>query len=60
VRISALETDGIEITTASLPGFSGGLLVAMSADKTFHFYDLNEILRSIIPVKNRRPDTAQE
>ncbi|NBR12757.1 MAG: phytase [Alphaproteobacteria bacterium] len=52
VRISALETDGIEITTASLPGFSGGLLVAMSADKTFHFYDLNEILRSIIPVKN--------
>ncbi len=52
VRISALETDGIEITTASLPGFPGGLLVAMSADKTFHFYDLNEILRAMVPAKN--------
>ncbi|MBU3670947.1 MAG: phytase [Sinobacteraceae bacterium] len=50
VRITALETDGIDLTTTSLPGFPGGLLVAMSTDKTFHFYDLDTLLKAISPI----------
>lgn len=47
LRIAAIETDGIELTAEPLPGFPGGLLVAMSTDKTFHFYDLDAVLRAI-------------
>jgi len=50
VRIAAVETDGIDLTTQPLPGFAGGLLVAMSTDKTFHFYDLDALLREIKPI----------
>lgn len=51
VRISALETDGIELTTTALPGFPGGLLVAMSTDRTFHFYGLDDILGAVEPAR---------
>ena len=50
VRISALETDGIDLTSIPLPGFPGGLLVAMSTDKTFHFYDLDALLKAMSPI----------
>jgi 3-phytase len=51
VRISAQETDGIDLVSAALPGFPGGLLVAMSTDRTYHFYDLDDILRAIEPAR---------
>jgi 3-phytase len=50
VRIAAMETDGIDLTTEPLPGFPTGLLVAMSTDRTFHFYDLNAVLEALTPV----------
>ncbi len=49
VRITAKDTDGIDLVATGLPGFPGGLLVAMSTDRTFHFYALDEVLRSIEP-----------
>ena len=51
VRYAALETDGIDLTSAALPGFPGGLLVAMSTDRTFHLYALDEVLRAIEPAR---------
>lgn len=36
-------SDGNAITNISLPGFSYGMFVAMSDDKTFHYYDWQEI-----------------
>jgi hypothetical protein len=45
-----METDGIDLTTEPLPGFPTGLLVAMSTDRTFHFYDLNAVLEALTPV----------
>jgi len=47
VKYSAQETDGIDLTGESLPGFPGGLLVAMSTDRTYHFYALDEILGAL-------------
>lgn len=39
VDMSTLESDGSEVTSLSLnEDFQGGLFVAMSTDKTFHFY----------------------
>lgn len=43
VPVAALECDGCEVTTAALPGFPGGLFVAMSTDRTFHFYAWNDL-----------------
>jgi 3-phytase len=44
VYLSTHETDGCELTTTPLPGFPNGLFVAMSDDRTFHYYDLKEVL----------------
>ncbi len=44
VYLSTHETDGCELTTTALPGFPNGLFVAMSDDRTFHYYDLQEVL----------------
>ena len=39
VRVAAVETDGLEVTSAALgPVFPGGLVVAMSNGKVFHYY----------------------
>lgn len=46
VRLSTLESDGHDVTSAALPGFPGGLLVAMSTDRTFHFYAWEDIARA--------------
>ncbi|WP_438480380.1 phytase [Oleiharenicola lentus] len=43
VRVSTRESDGSDITRAALPGFPGGLFVAMSTDKTFHFYAWDDL-----------------
>lgn len=43
VRLSTHESDGSEVTNVTLPGFPGGLFVAMSTDRTFHFYAWDDI-----------------
>ena len=47
INYAAQETDGIELTTESLPGFPSGLLVAMSDDRTFHYYDLADLIAAM-------------
>ena len=49
VPIAARETDGIDLVVGDLPGFPGGLLVAMSDDRTFHFYAIADLLRALVP-----------
>jgi 3-phytase len=45
VNLGTVETDGCAATTESLgKAFPNGLFVAMSDDKTFHFYDLGRII----------------
>jgi 3-phytase len=46
VKLATTESDGSEITTVSLPGFAGGLFVAMSSDRTFQLYAVADILRA--------------
>jgi 3-phytase len=44
VRLSTKESDGSDITAVTLsPQFPGGLFVAMSTDRTFHFYAWDDI-----------------
>ncbi len=43
VRLSTLESDGSDVMPLALPGFPGGLFVAMSTDRTFHFYAWGDI-----------------
>lgn len=45
VPVSTQESDGSEVTSISLPGFEGGLFVAMSADKTFQYYRWTDIAK---------------
>ena len=44
VRLATRESDGSEVTNVTLPGFPGGLFVAMSTDRTFHFYAWDDIV----------------
>ncbi len=46
IRLSTDEIDGSDVTPVSLPGFPGGLFVAMSTDKTFHFYAWEDLART--------------
>jgi 3-phytase len=46
VYLSTDESDGSELTNVSLPGFPGGLFVAMSTDRTFQFYAVEDLLRA--------------
>ncbi len=43
VRLSTDDSDGNDVTAAALPGFPGGLFVAMSTDRTFHFYAWDDL-----------------
>ena len=43
VRLATRESDGSDVTNVALPGFPGGLLVAMSTNRTFHFYAWDDI-----------------
>jgi 3-phytase len=56
VALSTLESDGSEVTSAGLsPQFPGGLFVAMSTDRTFHFYSWEQIANAPgEPLKSRK------
>ncbi len=44
IKTSTRESDGSEVTSAALgPAFPNGLFVAMSDNKTFHYYDWRDI-----------------
>lgn len=43
VPVMAMESDGSDTNSFSLPGFEGGIFVAMSTDKTFHFYSWKQL-----------------
>lgn len=54
VEVSTLESDGSDITSVALgPKFPNGLFVAMSTDKTFHFYDWADIAGSDLKILNK-------
>ena len=46
VALATNDSDGSEITTVDLPGFPGGLFVAMSTDRTFQYYAVTDLLRA--------------
>jgi 3-phytase len=48
VRLSTRDSDGSEVTDAVLPGFPGGLFVAMSNDRTFQLYAWDDIARACL------------
>lgn len=49
VKVSTNESDGSEITSLPLgPGFPDGLFVAMSDNRTFHYYSPKAILDSLL------------
>jgi len=46
ILLATEESDGSDITSVSLPGFPGGLFVAMSTDRTFHYYAVADLLQA--------------
>ena len=46
IPLATEDSDGSEITTVPLPGFPGGLFVAMSTDRTFQFYAVEDLLQA--------------
>ncbi|MGA0806846.1 MAG: phytase [Pseudohongiellaceae bacterium] len=44
VTLATDESDGSDLANVELPGFPGGLFVAMSTDRTFQFYAVADIL----------------
>lgn len=54
IPVSAEETDGVEVTSTSLgPRFPNGMVVLMSTNRTFHFYDWRDIAARL-PAARRR------
>jgi 3-phytase len=47
IPVSAQESDGSDCTAFPLPGFKKGLFVAMSTDRTFHYYNWEEFEKMI-------------
>jgi len=44
IPVSAMETDGLDVTSVAVsPRFPRGLLVMMSTDKRFHFFDWRDV-----------------
>lgn len=43
VKVEANQSDGSEVVAVALPGFPTGLFVAMSDNKTFHYYHWKDI-----------------
>ncbi len=43
VDVSAIESDGSEVTSTALPGFPNGLFVTMSNGKVFHYYSWDDV-----------------
>ncbi|MBX2961099.1 MAG: phytase [Cyclobacteriaceae bacterium] len=52
VSLAIAESDGSDVTSRSIPGFPGGLFVAMSDDGTFQYYRWEDIAGSTL--KTRR------
>jgi 3-phytase len=48
VKVSALESDGSEMVSVPLGKFTKGLFVAMSTDKTFHYFYAEDILGDLL------------
>jgi 3-phytase len=48
VKVSALESDGSEMVALPLGQFTKGLFVAMSTDKTFHYFKSEDILNGLL------------
>jgi 3-phytase len=46
VPVATVESDGSDVTNVELPGFPGGLFVAMSTDRTFQFYAWEDFARA--------------
>jgi len=49
VDVSTIESDGSDVTHTALPGFPGGLFVAMSNGRVFHFYAWNDLAAAARP-----------
>ena len=47
IPFSTNNSDGSDVTSVELPGFKGGLFVAMSDNKTFQFYSWQQIWEQI-------------
>ncbi len=43
IDVSTIESDGSDVTHVALPNFPGGLFVAMTNGKTFHFYAWDDL-----------------
>jgi 3-phytase len=43
VDVSAIESDGSDVTSAALPGYPDGLFVTMSNGKVFHYYSWDDV-----------------
>jgi 3-phytase len=55
IPVKANETDGVEVTSRALDTrFPNGMLVMMSDNGTFHFYDWRDVQRAIDGVAPRR------
>ncbi|MBA4155852.1 MAG: phytase [Gemmatimonadetes bacterium] len=56
IPVSALETDGVAVVSAGLgTGFPRGMVVMMSADRTFHFYRWEDVEARIPPGARESP-----
>jgi len=47
LSFSTSNSDGSDISSENFPGFNNGLFVAMSDDRTFHFYNWDRILKEL-------------
>lgn len=45
IPVSTNQSDGSEVNSISLPGYKGGIFVAMSDDKTYQFYKWSDIAK---------------
>ena len=46
VPLATEESDGSELVAHALPGYAGGLFVAMSTDRTFQYYAVSDLLKA--------------
>lgn len=54
VTLSTIESDGCEVSSLSLSNdFRGGIFVAMSSDKTFHYYKWSDIAGDVLKVSSK-------
>jgi 3-phytase len=47
IPFSTVNSDGSDVTSVDLPGYKGGLFVAMSDNKTFQFYSWQHIMERL-------------